>query len=193
MNRFDLLAAAPETTYTETGAHGSAPEAAAHGSILEDSNLWVTVAFLIVVGIFIWQRVPKMVTSALDKHATDIQRQLDEARSLREEAQRLLAEYQQRQQDAEAEASAIIDQARRDAVVMADDARRKLDETLVRRRKAAEARIARAEAQAIAEVRGKAADLAIAAAREIIVSRVDERSQQALIDRAIADVRARLN
>jgi F-type H+-transporting ATPase subunit b len=187
------LAADPETTHSEVGAHAPDATDAHGGSLLQDTNLWVTVAFLIVVGILVWQRVPKMIAAALNKHGETIQQQLDEARTLREDAQRLLADYQKRQRDAENEASEIIEQARRDAQLMAAEARRKLDEQLTRRRKAAEDRIARAEAQAIAEVRGKAAELAIAAAREIIVGRVDERAQHALLDRAIADIRTRLN
>lgn len=161
--------------------------------LLMDTNLWVLVGFLIVVGIALWQGVPKIIGGMLNKRSDEIRGQLDEARSLREEAQKLLADYQKRQREAEDEAAAIIEQAKDDAKNMASEARAKLDEQLARRRKAAEDRIARAEAQALNEMRSKTADLAVAAAREIIAGRVDDRAQGALIDKAIADVRGRLN
>ncbi|MEM6650804.1 MAG: F0F1 ATP synthase subunit B, partial [Pseudomonadota bacterium] len=144
-------------------------------------------------GILLWQNVPKLIGGMLSKRADDVRTQLDEARTLREEAQRLLADYQKRQREAEDEAKSIIDQAKEDAKIMANDARTKLDEQLTRRRKAVEERIARAEAQAIAEMQGQTADLAIAAAREIITGRVDDRAQAALLDKSIADIRGKLN
>ena len=164
-----------------------------HAGLLGDSTLWVLIGFLIVVGIFLWQKVPSLIGAKLASRADEISNQLDEARSLREDAQKLLADYQKRQREAEAEAQAIIEQAKDDAKNMANEARAKLDEQLARRKKSAADRIARAEAQAINEMRSKTADMAVAAAREIIAGRVDDRSQSALIDKAISDVRGRLN
>ena len=153
-----------------------------------DTNLWVLVAFLMVVGLLVWRGVPKMLTGALDKRADGIRTQLDEARSLREEAQRTLADYQKRQREAEDEAAAIVEQAKADAKAMREQARVDIDAQLRRRREAAEARIKRAEQQAVAEVRGQAADLAIRAARDILA----KQDRAALTDRAIADVGQRL-
>jgi F-type H+-transporting ATPase subunit b len=158
-----------------------------------DTNFWVLLAFLIIVFVAFRQGLHKMAGSFFTNRASTVRNQLDEARSLREDAQRILADYQKRQREAEDEAQGIIDQAKRDAKLMATEARQKLDEQLARRRKAAEERISRAEAQAIAEMRGKTADLAVAAAREIIAGRVDDRAQTALIDKSIANVRGRLN
>lgn len=161
--------------------------------LIHDTNTWVLLAFVIVLGIAIMAGVPKLIGGFFRKRADDVRGQLDEARSLREEAQKLLADYQKRQREAEEEAKGLIDQAKRDAKIMAEEARQKMDEQIARRRKAAEDRIARAEAQAIAEIRGKAADLAVAAAGHIISERMDPTAQSALIDRAISEVGTRLN
>ncbi|WP_051881355.1 F0F1 ATP synthase subunit B [Parvularcula oceani] len=166
---------------------------AAYGSPLEDTNLWVLVAFVLVLGLLFWQGVHKRVKSSLDERAAGIRSQLDEARELREEAQALLAHYQKQQREAEDEAKAIIDQAKADAKIMTREARAQIDEQLARRTKAAQERISRAEAQAVADMRGQTADLAVAAARRIIADRVDARAQEALIDRAIGEVGTRLN
>lgn len=162
-------------------------------SILHDTNTYVTLAFLIVIAIAVAVGVPKIIGGFFRSRAENVRTQLDEARSLREEAQKMLADFQKRQREAEEEAEGIIEQAKKDAKIMSEDARQKMDEQIARRRKAAEERIARAEAQAIAEVRGKAADLAVAAASTIIADRVDAKAQGALIDKAIADVGTRLN
>ncbi|NNU17593.1 F0F1 ATP synthase subunit B [Parvularcula sp. ZS-1/3] len=162
-------------------------------SILEDTNLWVLIGFIAVIGLFVWQGVFKKLGTFLDGRAKTIQDQLDEARSLREEAQKLLADYQKRQREAETEAEGIIAQAKADAKTMQKDAKAKLEEQVARRTQAAHDRIARAEAQALADVRAQTADLAVDAAREIIKARTDGSAQKALLDRAIGDIRGKLN
>lgn len=178
------LAAAAEETH----------EAAGHsGGLFSDTSFWLLLAFLIVVGIIIRAGAHRMIASGLDKRAQKIADEINEARKMREEAQELLAQYQRRQREAESEAAAIVEQAKKDAKRMAAEARDKINEQMERRTKAMEDKIARAEAQAISEVRGQAADLAVAAAREIIRERMDSGAQTASVDRAIAGLRDKLN
>lgn len=187
MDTYELITfVADDTGYAGEGG-------ADKGSLLEDTSLWVLVGFLIVVSILVWQGVGKKLSAFLDGRAKDIETQLDDARNIREEAQKLLADYQKRQREAEGEAESIIALAKADAKAMTAEAKAKLDEQVQRRTQAAQDRIARAEAQALAEVRAQTADLAIAAAQEIIKSRTDGTAQKALLDRAIADVRGKLN
>ncbi len=160
---------------------------------LQDTATWVLIPFLAVVVLFWRMGVHKTLGGALDKRGKEIADELDQARTLREEAQELLAKYQRRQREAEDEAAAIIDQAKRDAKRMGEEMHAKLEEQLERRARAAEDKIARAEAQAIAEVRNKTADLAVAAAEQIVKSRVEGPVQSNLIDKAISDVRQLLN
>ena len=55
-----------------------------------------------------------------------------------------------------------------------------------------EDKIAQAEAQAIAEVRARSADVAIEAARLVLTDEMSKKGGQ-VVDRAIADVGSRLN
>jgi len=153
----------------------------------------VLIAFVIVIGVFARAGVHKMIASSLDKRGQTIADEINEARKMREEAQELLARYQRRHREAEDEAAAIIEQAKKDAKRLAAQAREKINQQMERRAKSAEEKIARAEAQAISEVRGQTADLAIDAAREIIRDRMDSGAQTAFIDKAIADLRTKLN
>jgi F-type H+-transporting ATPase subunit b len=174
-------------------AEGAAETHEASGGLLLNVSFWVTLAFAIVIAIFARAGMHTMIGSGLDKRAQNIADEINEARRMREEAQELLARYQRRQHEAESEAAAIIEQAKKDAKRMTLEAREKIEAQMERRAKAAEDKIARAEAQALSEVRGQTADLAIAAARSIIKERMDTGAQSAFIDRAIADVRNKLN
>ena len=159
----------------------------------EDTALWVSLAFIVVMGLFAYLGVHKTVAKSLDARAQKIADELDQARRMREEAQELLAQYQRRQREAEDEAQSIIDQAKKDAQRMAVESRDKINEQIERRAKAAEDKIARAESQALAEVRQQTADLAVTAAETIIKDRVDAGAQSALIEKAIDELRAKMH
>ncbi|MEO0398574.1 MAG: F0F1 ATP synthase subunit B [Pseudomonadota bacterium] len=169
---------------------------AAHGvpePLWKDTSLWVSLGFLVVIGLFAYMGVHKSIASALDKRAQDIADELDEARKLREEAQEILAQYQRRQREAEEEANAIVEQAKRDAKRLATAMREKLDEQIARRAKSAEEKIARAESQALAEVRSQTVDVAIEATRDIIRSRMDQSAHAALAEKAVDELKTRLH
>jgi len=134
----------------------------------------------------------RTVTVALDERAARIRTDLDEARQLREEAEQLLAQYQQREKEAAAEAEAIVAHAREEAERIAAQSARDLDDALARRQRLAEERIAQAEAKALDEIRAVAVDVAIGAAREVIVAQIDEERGAALLDAAIAALPQRL-
>jgi F-type H+-transporting ATPase subunit b len=161
--------------------------------MLEDAAFWALVALVIFFGIIIYLKVPGTVTSALDKRAVTIRAELDEARKLREESQALLAEYQRKGREAEAEAEEIVDQARREAEAITAEAGRRLEEYVASRTKMAEEKIAQAETQALQEVKSLSADVAIAAAEKILGAKVKGATADSLIARSISDVKSKLN
>lgn len=161
-------------------------------AILENPHTWVYLAFVIFVvlaGPKLWKAIAQM----LDRRSLKIKADLDEAQKLKDEAQALLAEYQRKQRDAMREAEEIIANAKGLAQRQIKDAGRKLEENLARREKASLEKIAQAEAQALAEVRREAVDVAAAAAARIIQGQVDGTRGSALIDQAIAEVEKKLH
>ena len=160
--------------------------------IIGDPEFWVAVAFVIVIAGLVWKATP-MASKLLDDRALKIKAELDEAARLREEAQRMLADYQLKQRDALKEAERIIAQARREAENAAAQGERDLAAALDRRQRLALEKIALAESKATAEVRNIAVDVAIAAVRHIAAEALDSSRKSKLIDDAIADLPRRLN
>lgn len=158
-----------------------------------DAEFWVAVSFFIFFGVLVYVGVHKKVAEALDHRRDRIKAELDEARRLREEAQTLLAHYQQKQKEAESEAAAIITNAKADAERMTLEAEAKMNEFVARRTKMAEAKIAQAEAQALADVRAAAADAAVGAAEKILKEAAQGKVAEELVTRGIEDVKNKLN
>jgi F-type H+-transporting ATPase subunit b len=158
-----------------------------------EAEFWVAVAFVIFIGILVYVGVPKMLIGALDDRARRVQAELDEARRLKEEAQKLLAEYKSKQKQADEEAAAIIAGAKAEAERIAAESKTKMEEFVARRTKLAESKIAQAEAQAVADVRAAAAEAAVTAAEKILTESVKGKVADDLVARGIGDVKAKLN
>ena len=129
----------------------------------------------------------------LDHRSERIKAELDDARRLKEEAAKLLAEYEARRASAEREAEDIIANARAEAERIAGEAKAKMEDFVARRTKTAESKIALAEAQALADVRAAAADAAVAAASTILSQSVKGPVADSLLAKGIAEVRQKLN
>ncbi len=141
---------------------------AAHAPWYLDSRLWVAIPVVLFIVFVLYKGALKSLGAALDERSAKIAAELEEARRLREEAQALLASYQRKQKEAQAQADDIVKQARKDAEAMAATARANLKDRLERRAAMAEAKIASAEAQALTDVKRRAADLAIEASEAIM-------------------------
>ena len=155
-----------------------------------EAEFWVGVAFFVFVALLGYLGAHRMILASLDQRRDKIKSELDEARRLREEAEKLLAEYRRRQQDAESEAQTIIRNAQAEAERVADEAHARLEELIARRTAIAQTKIAQAEAQALADVRAAAAEAAVAAAEKILKETVRGKVADDLIAKGIEDLGA---
>jgi len=158
-----------------------------------DATFWALIGLILFFVVIFWVKVPSKIGAALDGRAEKISKELDEARRLREEAQSLLADYQRKRREAEQEAEDIVAEAKAEAERLTEATTKSLEEMIERRTKAAEAKIAQAEAQAVADVRSRATDVAVAAAEKILTSKVGGDKAADLITASIEEVSARLN
>jgi F-type H+-transporting ATPase subunit b len=158
-----------------------------------EPEFWVTAAFLLFIGILGYLGVHRKILQGLDQRGARIRAEFDDARRLREEAAKLLAEYQRKQHDAEQEARGIIAGAQAEAERLAAEAKAKVEDFVARRTKMAEARIAQAEAQALADVRGAAAEAAAAAAEKILTRTARGKVADDLLNKGVDDIRKKLN
>lgn len=172
--------------------HGAAAEDEHHDDAYIPSEVYLLIALVVLI-VAAWRPAKRAILGALDARAEKIRADLDEAKRLREEAQATLASLQRKQRDAISEAQEIIAHAQRDAERLRDKAMKEIEESIKRREALAADRIAQAEAAALAEVRNTAVDVAIAASRQLIASKLDPGKARALIDSAIDELPKKLH
>ncbi|MBS0222097.1 MAG: F0F1 ATP synthase subunit B [Proteobacteria bacterium] len=166
--------------------------AAEHTSFFADPESWVAIAFLLFVvllGRLLWARLSAM----LDKRSADIARALGDAEKLRNDALRAKADAQRTLDEAAAEASAIVAQAREEAQRMQQHAAQHLETAIALREQQALDRIAQSEVAAAKHVRDTAIDLALTATRTLLREQVGSGKAETLVDEAIAELPRRLH
>lgn len=160
---------------------------------LFNTDFVVLVAFLLFVGVLLYVGVPGILGKALDNRADGIRAELEEAKSLREEAQALLASFERKQTEVAGQAQRIVEHAKGEAAEAAELAKEELKRSMARRLRAAEEQIASAQAAAVKEVRDRAVQVAVAAARDVIAAKMTPGEADRLIDDAISTVEAKLH
>lgn len=160
---------------------------------LRNTDFVVMVAFLIFVGVLLYFGVPKLLAGLLDQRAAGIKADLDAAKALHDEAKALLASYDRKKAEMQAQSRDIVDGAKREAMAAAEQAKVDLQATIARRLKAAEEQIASAEASAVREVRDSAIQIAVAAAGDLIAGGMTAAERGKLVDAAIGEVEAKLH
>jgi F-type H+-transporting ATPase subunit b len=158
-----------------------------------EAEFWVAVATVLFLLLLGYMGVHKKLLEVLDSRRHKIQAELDEARRLKEEAMALVAQFKAKQQEAEREAAAMLENARAEAERYAAEAKTKMDEFVARRTKMAETKIAQAEAQALADVRSAAAEAAVAAAGAILSQTAKGPVAENLLEQGIRELRTKLN
>lgn len=160
---------------------------------LYNTDLIVLMAFIIFVGILVYFKVPAKITDLLDQRGQTIKAELEDARRLREEALELHASFERKRAEVNDQAARIVEKAKADAQIAADNAKAEIAASITRRLKAAEDQIASAEAAAIRDVRDQATAISIAAAGDLIAKKMDAERSNALIQNAIQTVNDRLH
>lgn len=160
--------------------------------MLYDPHFWVAVAFVLFIALS-YKKISGLVIKGLDGRAARIKAELDEARRLREEAEAVLADYKQKQAEYLKEAEAILKSATADADTLRQHAEQELKTALDARVRQAVERIAQEESKAIADVRNHVVDIALAAARQMIMDHVGNLSQEELIKLALADIERKIH
>lgn len=160
---------------------------------LKNTDFVVLIAFIAFFAVLAYFKVPQLLMGLLDKRAEGIRSELDEARALREEAQSVLASYERKQSEVQAQAEQIVAHARDEAQAAAKTAMEDIKTAVARRIAAAEEQIESAKTGAVRQVRDQAIQVAVAAASDVIAKELTAADADAMIDDAIKTVEARLH
>jgi len=154
---------------------------------IQTPEFWVAIGFLLLIGL-VAKPAWTVITNTLDSRAKKIEENLNEAASLREEVQHLLADYQRKQRDATREVDEMLSNASTEAERLLKEGSEKLAESLRRREELAMDKISQAQADAMQTVRNRAIEISILATQQILTEQLDQDAAAKLIDKSIQEL-----
>ena len=157
-----------------------------------DATFFVALSFVLFVVFVVWAGLPSTIIKSLDDRSEQIKKELDEARILHEEAQKLLATEKRKLEQCDAEVEDILKQASEQAALITEKSNSLLKEEIKRKQKQADLKIAQARDEAIREVKAKASELSLIIAKEYLKENIDDSVASDLIDKSISDLKDNL-
>ena len=157
-----------------------------------NAEFFVALSFLIFLALAIYLGLPRAVICSLDKRSKDIQDELDEARNLREEAQKILASERKALDRADKEIKTLIEKANKQVEELTKKAEENLKQDIERKKQSAELKIEQAKIEAINDVRKKVSDLSFQITEKYLQENLDVKTSKALIDESISEIKKNL-
>ena len=153
---------------------------------------WVAASFILLIFV-LFKPVGRILALGLDGRARRVQRELDEALKLKEEAQALLASYQRKQKEVIEEAENIVAYAEEEAKRIRKTSEKSLEESVNKRVELAMQKINTYEATVLQEIRCHAVDIAVSTVRALVQENVNAKAAEALVSQSIQEVNKKLN
>lgn len=150
----------------------------------QSAEFWVGVAFVLVV-LLLAGPVGRLVRSMLNKRIDNITKRIHDAAELRDEAQKLLADYEKKFLNADKEAQAILNKSQKEIEYLKKENLAKLEEEMKIKEKEAEDRITASKEKAAREISDLTSELTIKTVKAAIVKNLDAKTQNKLIDDSI--------
>ncbi|MCJ9429396.1 hypothetical protein [Kordiimonas marina] len=165
----------------------------AHEAFYVNPEFWVALGFFGFVALVLRMKGHKQLGAMLDERSAAIKAQIEEAKTLRDEAEGLLLDYQRKQRETEKEAAELLAHAQEDARIMTEEAKADIAVLIERRTRAAQEKIHQAEAAAVKEVKAAAVNVAVAAASQVMADSLKGKAGGTLITDAIDDLDGKLH
>ena len=148
--------------------------------------VWLVISFIALYLLMARVALPR-VAEVLETRHGRIANDLDQAAQLKSQAETVILEYEEALAEARGNAQSTIAQATLEAVQVAEKRNAEIAEVLAAKAAAAASRIGAAKAEALVELRGVAAELALAAAERLLDAQVAQADVDVAVDAAMTN------
>ena len=154
-----------------------------------DETAWVAIAFVIFI-ILVWKKSSSAITAILDKRSLLIESELNEAKSLKEEALEELRKSLQNQKNISEESENIIKEAKETAKKIHEEALLKSSQIVKRRENQALQKIAALETEAIKNIKKITGSIVIDSTKVFLESNLDKKENIKLISKSSNQIKS---
>lgn len=148
------------------------------------AEFWVAAAFVLVVAALA-KPIGKTIALMLKKRISNIINRIDEASQLQVDAQKLLAEYQRKFLNAQAEADEILKKSQKEVEYFKTESLSKLEQEMKVKTSEADERLKSAKEKASQEITSLTCELTIEVVKQTIYKKLGKSEKSKLIDNSI--------
>jgi F-type H+-transporting ATPase subunit b len=157
-----------------------------------DATFWVSISFLIFIGVLIYFKIPQKVVNALNESIDSIKSEVDNAESLKEESKNILSEYEKKISNAKNEVKEMIEAAMEEADKTVLKTNEDLHVQMENRKKNTEDRIKQMKNQALKDIKNASVKISIQAVEVLLKNSLDKNKLNKIFDASIEDTKSAL-
>ena len=139
-----------------------------------DATFWVTISFLIFLGILIYFKIPQKIKQTLEQNISNIKNQIIEAEKLKEDAKNILTEHEKKISNSKKEVMEMINVANEEAEKIVIKTNNEFHNLMENRKKNAEERIRQLKSQALKDIKNASVKIAIESVEKLIKNSLDK-------------------
>ncbi|MBQ8784683.1 MAG: hypothetical protein IJZ59_01395 [Alphaproteobacteria bacterium] len=155
-----------------------------HEIFYKSAEFWVGMAFVVVV-IGLFSPIKKALNSLIKGKIDSVIKRIDDAASLRDEARKLLADYEQKVEDMDFKTNSIIKEAENKAKEFTKNELQKFEKELATQEKDTESLIEVRKEQIISETTGLVAGRTMNILKRALSNKLNDKIKSELVDESI--------
>ena len=157
-----------------------------------DATFWVAISFFIFFGVLIYLKVPQKINNSLTDKINEIQKELEEAEKLKEEAKNLFAGYENKIDKSKKETKEIIDSAKKESEKAIIEKTKKFHQIIEERKKSTEQKIVQMKENALKDIKNISVKISIEAVENLIKNSIDKNKLENLYIKSLEQAKIAL-
>lgn len=158
-----------------------------YGAFYENPVFWVAVSFVLVV-VLLARPVGKIAKQLLQNRVDAIIKRIEDAANLKDDAQKLLVEYERKFVNVDAEADAILQKSTKEIELLKKESLEKLKLEMAIKEKEAEERLKAAQDEVMNEIVSMTSNVTMEALKRVLVENLNAKMQNELIEKSINSI-----
>ena len=157
-----------------------------------DATFWVTISFLIFLGILFYFKIPQKIKETLEQNISNIKNQIIEAEKLKEDAKNILTEHEKKISNSKKEVKEMIDKANDEAEKNVIRVNKEFHNLMENKKKNAEERIRQLKNQAEKDIKNASVKIAIESVEKLIKNSLDKSKLDKIYSSSIEETKLAL-
>ena len=157
-----------------------------------DATFWVAISFFIFFGGLIYLKAPQKINGSLNEKINEIKTEIDEAEKIKNEAKKLLSDYESKIDKSEKETKKLIDDAKKISEELVLEKTKKFHQIMENKKKNTEQKIVQMKENALKNIKNISVKISMEAVEHLIKNSIDKNKLEKLYIKSLGQAKTAL-